>query len=741
MAEADSVAAKKWDRNSLAQERAAIEERRRTALQKGSVLELSAADAAERQLDKRLAVLNPPEWAAALPRPSRQQLAEHEFPVIHVGQAPFSTASDGLKWAKQNGIVQTIPAEQTQGVGTVDISVASIREMLNPSQRIKSPSPQIHFAAVAELPQLIRSGLVADRHVDLRKDKSGVRTPAAGVNKNVAVDVLYAAMSYGTDAEPYRVKITLKRHADKNQPTKAYAYSVEEIEVLSGALANSGASAGIDPKGRASIPGRRLLFGVLDVKGRPLVDMADASATAGGPPASGSAPGAEAPGKPFALDGGTPAEIDAQKARAVEAQKRRELEEQAAAPGKNLGTVSIQEGLPGLGGDGTLFTPPPGGWGARGDQAPAPRSPGSGAMADGEGAPPSMLEEAIAERAQGTWGDETKTVPVVGDGAAAWQPRPGMAASDAKKELQLAAEQDVQAQQNSFYDSQRKVHGLVIDGIRHYLNPSGMLHGIIGRRGAANGAAVARIGTVLNASVAVPGVPGDQVFRIAPVDFGRPGHALFVFDKVGGENKLTDVLVLHSLNVKAGTAARPRLATDDSRPTRETLAQLRNAWQVDILPGLKERARQKAAKAGAFADAAPEPAVRPSTGSVAADEGAAPREAPAKKRAREDASLVQQALDALTRNQNGEGNVEELGALADRLEARSLYGSAAMLRRANGEAALRPGLSTEGGHALWPAQEPGTVRVALTQLVDIARKLGGGVAPGVARRLHALGGR
>ena len=80
--------------------------------------------------------------------------------------------------------------------------------------------------------------------------------------------------------------------------------------------------------------------------------------------------------EPFALDGGTPAEIDAEKARAAEAQKRAALEEAAAAPGRDLGTVSIQEGLPGIGGDGTLFTPPAGGWSGRRASAPVGRGPG-----------------------------------------------------------------------------------------------------------------------------------------------------------------------------------------------------------------------------------------------------------------------------------------------------------------------------------------------------------------------------
>jgi hypothetical protein len=146
----------------------------------------------------------------------------------------------------------------------------------------------------------------------------------------------------------------------------------------------------------------------------------------------------------FALDGGTPTEIDAEKARA--------------------------------------------------------------ALADAGTAAPSMLEEAMAESARGGWGDESKTVPVVGGTEPVWRPVPGKSASEMKAELKTAAERDIQAQPNRFYDPERRVHGLLIDGVRHYLNPSGMMHGIVGRRGAANGAAVARIGTVLNASVACPAI-------------------------------------------------------------------------------------------------------------------------------------------------------------------------------------------------------------------------------------------
>ena len=678
MAEADAAAAQKWRPESLAKERETLRADLSRAMQAaadvGQTSGVSAAiSAAEKRLaafEKRLAKLDAPAWARDLPRPSQQDLAMHDFPLVRTRQVPFNSQKAALLWAKENGVIGTMTNTETGGKGEISISAASVAEMLNAQQRIKSASNELHYAAVANIRDLIRAGEIADRHSDRLKGKDGRRSPDSGVNPDVAIDVVYAPMFYEPDGRTYRVKITLKRFRDKNQKTKAYAYKVSEIEVPAGTLANSGASAGTDPRTGTSIRGDSLLRGVLDVKGNLLVVVPEnieaEVATPGG--SGGEAPRPSQPGA-FALDGGTPAEIAAERQRAALAARRAELEAQAAAPGPDLGTVSVQEGLPGLGGDGTLFTPPPGGWGA------APRAPSSGALADAGAASPSMLEEAMAESARGGWGDESKTVPVVGGTEPVWRPVPGKSASEMKAELKTAAERDIQAQPNRFYDPERRVHGLLVDGVRHYLNPSGMMHGIVGRRGAANGAAVARIGTVLNASVAVPGVPGDQAFRIAPVNFGAPGHALFVFDTVGGENKLADILVLHSLNVKAGTAARPRLATNDSRPTTETLAQLREAWQVDFLPGLKERARQKAAGGrGALADAAPEPAVRPSSGSVAADVGEAPREGPAATRRREDAALVRTALDAYRRNLAGEGNLDELSDLARQLLGGQLPG-------------------------------------------------------------------
>ena len=70
--------------------------------------------------------------------------------------------------------------------------------------------------------------------------------------------MLYGAISY--EGITYRVKITVKRYI--NRESKAYAYSVEKIEVLPGTLASERISS---PKGNTSITGNSLLQGVYKV--------------------------------------------------------------------------------------------------------------------------------------------------------------------------------------------------------------------------------------------------------------------------------------------------------------------------------------------------------------------------------------------------------------------------------------------------------------------------------------------
>ena len=137
-------------------------------------------------------------------------------------------------------------------------------------------------------------------------------------------------------------------------------------------------------------------------------------------PAPAPAAGSATPPRVFALDGGTPAEIDAEKARVAEAQRRAALEEAAAAPGRDLGTVSIQEGLPGIGGDGTLFTPPAGGWSGR-----AASSPRGSALGDAATASPSLVE-----------GGRENPAPAVTDTLGA--PREGAAQKRAREDNEAA---------------------------------------------------------------------------------------------------------------------------------------------------------------------------------------------------------------------------------------------------------------------------------------------------------------
>ena len=127
---------------------------------------------------------------------------------------------------------------------------------------------------------LVRGGV---RGMDSSTAPSGAQSQLRHLIRKVtlfAVDVGCAAMSHGVDGRTFRVKIMLKRYNDKKQPTKAYAYKVNEIEVLPGTLANPGASAEIGPRGRTSITGANLLHGVFDVNGNPLVDDAPAAAGA-----------------------------------------------------------------------------------------------------------------------------------------------------------------------------------------------------------------------------------------------------------------------------------------------------------------------------------------------------------------------------------------------------------------------------------------------------------------------------
>ena len=185
------------------------------------------------------------------------------FVVVRGAPAPFRCTKDALAWARQNGLIGKMSSEETGGKGIVSISGESIRETLNPRQREKSISDEIHFAALTKLRDLIRESIILDCHPDYPKNEAGVHVPGMSPNNGIDICIAYAAfMVLGV---VYRVRLTLKRYSQTGT-SKAYAYRVNEIEVLPGTLGGRIALA-TDPTGTTSICGSILLNGVPEVNG------------------------------------------------------------------------------------------------------------------------------------------------------------------------------------------------------------------------------------------------------------------------------------------------------------------------------------------------------------------------------------------------------------------------------------------------------------------------------------------
>ena len=170
-------------------------------------------------------------------RISGKELDNIRFLLVHAGPAPFRSSDAAIEWAVAHGIVGMMSETETGGKGRVGISKNSIREMLNPSQVGKSASRDVHYAALTVLRDIIRESVIVESHFDRRKGPDMKRSLAYGVNRDVLIDVAYAALAIGTGL--YRAKITFKRYKDPNVAGKAYAYHVTKIEVLTGNLVNA----------------------------------------------------------------------------------------------------------------------------------------------------------------------------------------------------------------------------------------------------------------------------------------------------------------------------------------------------------------------------------------------------------------------------------------------------------------------------------------------------------------------
>lgn len=188
------------------------------------------------------------------------ELEQKEFSIVDVDQAEFNNKAAAMDWAEKN-ITGLMTNDETGGKGEINISNKSVDEMLNLNQRGKSSSNEVHYAALTKLREIIHDSEIVDAHPDFGKDENGKRTPLAGINKDVNIDVLYGALRF--KGEIYRVKTTIKRFIDKNAKAKAYAYDVQKIEVLPGIADNSN-NATVS-KGNTSITGNILLRGIRKV--------------------------------------------------------------------------------------------------------------------------------------------------------------------------------------------------------------------------------------------------------------------------------------------------------------------------------------------------------------------------------------------------------------------------------------------------------------------------------------------
>lgn len=183
--------------------------------------------------------------------------------VIQLETAPFRNAADAKDWALSHGIVGKMSNEDTRGKGEVAISITSLEKMLSGSALRKSVTPDIHYASLMRLRDIIRESFVAEIHPDYRK-VNGMRSIDNGINAMVEIAVLYGCVAIA--GIPYRVKTTLKLHRDPSQPTKAYSYEISNIEVLAGT-----AGIVIPPNAKTSMDVDILLKFVRRVNGTPYI--------------------------------------------------------------------------------------------------------------------------------------------------------------------------------------------------------------------------------------------------------------------------------------------------------------------------------------------------------------------------------------------------------------------------------------------------------------------------------------
>ena len=167
----------------------------------------------------------------------------------------FKNFAEARKWAKGNLLGTYINPE----IGEIVVSGKAIDKYLSSKAVEQSHSRDAHWSALQVLPRLIENSIVGEIHED--RDK----------NSNIKDIVrLFGAMNIGNETS--RVKITVKRYSDNNTPNKAYTYEVTEIEPLDGHWTTHAQNADFVPTSNDSITGAKLLKGIENSKGLPILN-------------------------------------------------------------------------------------------------------------------------------------------------------------------------------------------------------------------------------------------------------------------------------------------------------------------------------------------------------------------------------------------------------------------------------------------------------------------------------------
>jgi hypothetical protein len=124
----------------------------------------------------------------------------------------FKNISEARSWAKEN-IVGTYKNADTNT--NISVSKTAIDKYLSEKAVGKSVNVDAHLSALTNLPELIKTSVVSERHQD-RDKKPDIK------------EIIRLRGSINYENGIYPVKITVK--AIKNEGNKAYSYEVMEIE-------------------------------------------------------------------------------------------------------------------------------------------------------------------------------------------------------------------------------------------------------------------------------------------------------------------------------------------------------------------------------------------------------------------------------------------------------------------------------------------------------------------------------